>query len=221
MGGARQRPRRGGDERAEASEHRERAAADLCRRRRGAVRVHGESLVALVLAIEPDHRQATTSSASSARSSKPISCWSIRATPPSRRSTARFRTSSSSRRCCRRATRRSSSPTCAPLDGAEHLQTHTIPQLAGSRSEPETREQRRRAAGQVPQEERSRSRTSAAIRSSSPKEIRTFLARAAQMKAEAVQWRSQNRVAQLEAQVDDPGAHAQGRAGRPRVRGVE
>ena len=89
------------------------------------------------------------------------------------------------------------------LDGAEHLQTHTIPQLAGSRGEPETREQRRRSARQVPEEERSRSRTSAAIPELFAEEIRTFLARAAQMKTEAVTT-LRNRVAQLEAQVDDP-----------------
>src|SRR6188474_3182354 len=55
--GLRARPRTG--DRAEVPEHRERALADLRDSRRRVVRLHGADLVSLVLAIEPDHRQAT------------------------------------------------------------------------------------------------------------------------------------------------------------------
>ena len=90
------------------------------------------------------------------------------------------------------------------LDGAEHLQTHTIPQLAGSRGEPEPR-----SGGGLLGKFRKKKEPEQNFGCDPElfaEEIRTFLARAAQMKTEAVV-ALQSRVAQLEAQVDGPGAN--------------
>src|SRR5688572_4749295 len=88
------------------------------------------------------------------------------------------------------------------LEGAEHLQTHTIPQLAGSRAEAESRG----ASGGLLGKFRKK-KDSEPIAGCDPElfaeEIRTFLARAAQTRAEAVQ-NLRSRVARLQAQVDTP-----------------
>jgi colicin import membrane protein len=88
------------------------------------------------------------------------------------------------------------------VDGAEHLQTHTIPQLAGSKGETETKS----GGGGLLGKFRKKKEPEPNIGCDPElfaEEIRTFLARATQMKTEAVT-ALQNRVAQLEAQVDGP-----------------
>ena len=104
------------------------------------------------------------------------------------------------------------------LEGAEHLQTHTIPQLAGSRDDSDSRGSGGGLLGKF------RKRKDAEpLAGCDPElfaeEIRTFLARAAQMKAEAVA-NLRNRVAQLEAQADTPqdSLHASRRSKRSEPR---
>ena len=96
------------------------------------------------------------------------------------------------------------------LEGAEHLQTHTIPQLAGSRSEPESGSSGGGLLGQF-RKKNDVGPSSGCDPDLFAEEIRTFIARALQMKQEAVA-NLRNRVAQLEAQVDDPVAGRPGRA---------
>lgn len=87
------------------------------------------------------------------------------------------------------------------LEGAEHLQTHTIPQLAGSRADDDGRSGQGGLLGKF------RKKSVEPMAGCDPEmfaeEIRTFIARATQMKQEAVA-SLRNRVAQLEAQVDTP-----------------
>jgi hypothetical protein len=99
------------------------------------------------------------------------------------------------------------------LEGAEHLQTHTIPQLAGTRIDGDPR-----SGGGLLGKFRKK-KDSEPMAGCDPElfaeEIRTFLARAAQMKAEAVS-NLRNRVAQLEAQVDTPELHSKSQRGSTR-----
>jgi len=98
------------------------------------------------------------------------------------------------------------------LEGAEHLQTYTIPQLAGSRVEDDSRSTQGGLLGKF-----RRKKEAEPMSGCDPdlfaEEIRTFIARAAQMKQEAVS-SLRNRVAQLEAQADTPAAYARASRGK-------
>jgi hypothetical protein len=88
------------------------------------------------------------------------------------------------------------------LEGAEHLQTHTIPQLAGSRIEPDSGSGGGGLLGKF-RKKKEVEPVSGCDPELFAEEIRSFIARAAQMKNEAVA-SLRNRVAQLEAQADEP-----------------
>jgi hypothetical protein len=99
------------------------------------------------------------------------------------------------------------------LEGAEHLQTHTIPQLAGTRVDGDPK-----SGGGLLGKFRKK-KDSEPMAGCDPElfaeEIRTFLARAAQMKTEAVS-NLRSRVAQLEAQVETPELQSRSQRGSAR-----
>ena len=150
-----QRARRRALDRGAVPEHRQRAAAGVRHRRRGADRLHVEELSAACHSFSPSNRTCArppSSSGSSARRCSPTSPSSTRATP---RSQAMRTAMPDVLLLSALLSPRDEDELIAhlrTLDDADHLQTHTIPQLASALQPGEERGAARTAVGVPPQE---------------------------------------------------------------------